>query len=81
MLKNNTTIIYYTHNREDPRFEKKIQENILKTCGGLPIVSVQFAPPTKDNVYRYTNNDQDPILGYSGRGLRKVLKMNPVREN
>jgi hypothetical protein len=39
-----TTIIYYTHNREYPLFERKIQENILNKCGGLPIVSVSHKP-------------------------------------
>jgi len=41
---NNTTIIYYTSNREDPAFEARVQENILKVCGGLPIVSVSQKP-------------------------------------
>lgn len=39
-----TTIIYYTHNREDPEFERKIQENILEKSNGLPIVSVSHKP-------------------------------------
>lgn len=36
----NITIIYYSSNREKPEFEKRVQENILKVCGGLPIISV-----------------------------------------
>lgn len=113
---NDVTIIYYTHNREDPNFERKIQKNILDNCGGLPIISVshkpinfgtnicvgeqplsysnvlrqtliglkkaktkfciaaeddclyppeyfQFTPPTKDNVYRYTN----VVVHFDGR--------------
>lgn len=39
-----TTIIYYTANRENPLFERKIQENILKVCGNLPIISVSQKP-------------------------------------
>ena len=39
-----TTIIYYTHNQEAPRFERKIQKNILDNCGGLPVVSVSHKP-------------------------------------
>jgi hypothetical protein len=39
-----TTIIYYTHNKEDPTFEAKIQKNILDKCGGLPVVSVSHKP-------------------------------------
>ena len=41
---NNKTIIYYTSNREDPEFEKRVQENLLKNCGGLPIISVSQKP-------------------------------------
>lgn len=39
-----TTIIYYTSNREDPKFERKVQENLLANCGGLPIISVSQKP-------------------------------------
>lgn len=39
-----TTIIYYTANQENPDFERKIQENILKNSGGLPIISVSHKP-------------------------------------
>jgi hypothetical protein len=38
------TIIYYTSNREKPDFEKRVQENILNCCKGLPIVSVSHKP-------------------------------------
>lgn len=41
---NNKTIIYYTSNREDPEFEKRVQENLLKVCGNLPIISVSQKP-------------------------------------
>jgi len=37
------TCIYYTSNQEDPKFEKKIQENILKQTD-LPIISVSQKP-------------------------------------
>lgn len=39
-----TTIIYYTSNREHPLFEKRIQEKLLENCCGLPIVSVSQKP-------------------------------------
>lgn len=38
------TIIYYTSNRENPKFEKKIRANILKYKGDLPIISVSQKP-------------------------------------
>ena len=38
------TIIYCSSNREDPKFEQRIRDNILKTCGGLPIISVTQKP-------------------------------------
>jgi len=39
-----SSILYYTSNRESEEFENKIQENILKNCGGLPIISVSQKP-------------------------------------
>lgn len=112
----NATIIYYTHNRENPEFERKVQKNILDNCADLPIISIshkpisfgtnicvgeqslaysnvlmqtliglkeaktdfcigaeddclyppdyfKFTPPTKDNVYRYTN----VVVHFDGR--------------
>jgi hypothetical protein len=44
MSKTNTTIIYYTSNKEDPEFERKVQETLIKNCGGLPIISVSQKP-------------------------------------
>jgi hypothetical protein len=41
---NDVTIIYYTSNREDPEFEKRVQETLVKNCGGLPIISVSQKP-------------------------------------
>lgn len=38
------TILYYTSNREKPDFEKRVQENILKVCGDLPIISISHYP-------------------------------------
>lgn len=40
----NKVILYYTSNREKFDFEKRVQENILKVSGGLPIVSVSQKP-------------------------------------
>lgn len=44
MDKNDATIIYYTSNREDPEFEKRVQENLLKNSGDLPIISISHKP-------------------------------------
>ncbi|KKS33168.1 MAG: hypothetical protein UU96_C0030G0007 [Parcubacteria group bacterium GW2011_GWC2_42_13] len=38
------TIIYYTGNREDEKFEEKIQQGILYANCGLPIISVSQKP-------------------------------------
>lgn len=43
-MKNDVTIIYYTSNQEDPKFEKKIQESLIAASRGLPIVSVSQKP-------------------------------------
>lgn len=39
-----TTIIYYTSNREDPLFEERVRANLVKVCGDLPIISVSHQP-------------------------------------
>jgi hypothetical protein len=44
MGKNDITVIYYTSNREDPAFESRVQENLLKVSGGLPIISISQKP-------------------------------------
>ena len=44
MVKKNLTVIYYTSNKEDEAFEKKIRKRISDNCGGLPIVSVSQKP-------------------------------------
>ncbi len=38
------TIIYYTGNTENEKFEKKIRDNILKVKGDIPIISVSQKP-------------------------------------
>ena len=43
-MKNNKTILYYSSNRENPEFEQKIRDEILKICGNIPIVSVSQKP-------------------------------------
>lgn len=40
----NTTIIYYTSNKETPEFEQRIIDSLLKVCGDLPIISVSQKP-------------------------------------
>jgi hypothetical protein len=39
-----TTVIYYTANREDERFERVIREQILRAAEGLPLISVSQKP-------------------------------------
>jgi|SRR3990167_1117350 len=39
-----STVIYYTSNREKPEFEQRIKDNLLKVCGNLPIISVSQKP-------------------------------------
>jgi len=38
------TILYYTHNRENPEFEQKIMDNIKEMAGDIPIISVSQKP-------------------------------------
>jgi hypothetical protein len=40
----NSTIIYYTSNLEDEKFEEKIRQNILDVKGDLPLISVSQKP-------------------------------------
>lgn len=44
MNKHLTTIIYCSSNREQPAFEQRIKDNILKNCGDIPIISVTQKP-------------------------------------
>lgn len=47
----NKTIIYYSSGREDEILEAKVQENILKHCGDIPIISVtQFPMDFGENI-------------------------------
>lgn len=43
-MKPDTTIIYYTSNKEDQKFEERVRKNILENSGGLPIISVSHEP-------------------------------------
>lgn len=43
-LKKLLTVIYYTSNREDEKFEKKIRKRLLKTIGNLSLISVSQKP-------------------------------------
>lgn len=43
-MNNDVTIIYCSSNKEMPEFEQKIRDNIIKVCGGLPIISVTQKP-------------------------------------
>ena len=38
------TILYYTSNKEGDEFERRVKENILTVCGGLPIISISHKP-------------------------------------
>ena len=41
---NNITVLYYTSNRENEKFEEKVRRNILKLKGDLPLISVSQKP-------------------------------------
>lgn len=38
------TVIYYTSNREEEKFEQKIKDSLLKTIGDTPLISVSQKP-------------------------------------
>jgi len=38
------TVIYYTSNREEESFEAKIKDKLLRTIGGIPLISVSQKP-------------------------------------
>lgn len=40
----NKTVLYYTSNQEDQKFEEKIRKNTLEKSTGLPIISVSQKP-------------------------------------
>lgn len=41
-----TSVVYYSSNREKPEFERKIIASLVDNCGGLPIISVSHKPMT-----------------------------------
>lgn len=41
---NNLTVLYYSSNQEDPKFEAKIREKLLENIGNLPLISVTQEP-------------------------------------
>jgi hypothetical protein len=41
---NDTSVIYYTSNREDEKFESKIREKLLSVIGDMPLISVSQKP-------------------------------------
>lgn len=43
-LKDLLTVIYYTSNREDETFEKKIRKKLLDVIGDIPLISVSQKP-------------------------------------
>lgn len=43
-MTHDATIIYISSNKEDPEFERKTREDLLKKCGDLPIVAVTQKP-------------------------------------
>lgn len=43
-MREDLTVLYYTSNREEEEFERRIRENILQASGGLPIISISQKP-------------------------------------
>jgi hypothetical protein len=43
-MRDDVTVVYYTANREAPTFARKIQQTLLETIEGLPLVSVSQQP-------------------------------------
>ena len=43
-MREDLTVIYFTSNREKPEFEHRIQQTLLDTIDGLPVVSVSHKP-------------------------------------
>ena len=42
--KNDLTVLYYTSNKENEKFEAKIRKKLLEVCGDIPIISVSQKP-------------------------------------
>lgn len=61
----NKTILYYTSNRENPEFEKKIIDNLLSKSGDIPIISVSQKP---------MNLGQNICVGEVGQSYINALK-------
>jgi len=66
----NKTIIYYTSNREDERFESRVRANLLKVCGNLPIISVSQKP-----IYGFGFNIPVGDVGVSGFNMFRQVQI------
>ena len=46
-----TTVVYYTSNRENPEFERRILETLVENMGDLPLITVSHKPmPLGNNI-------------------------------
>ena len=43
-MRDDLTVVYFTSNQEDEGFESRIQQNLLKTIGDTPLISVSQVP-------------------------------------
>jgi hypothetical protein len=74
------TVVYYSSNREDPRFEARVQELLLDAADGLPIVSVT-QKPTKlgenicvgEQVACYANVIRQALIGLRAANTTFVI--------
>ena len=63
------TIIYYTSNREDPKMEQKIIDDMLSKSGNMPIISISQKP------MKLGQNICIGDVGFSSLNCRKQILM------
>jgi len=69
---NDLTVVYYTSNREDPRFEGRIQRSLLHNTRGLPLISVSQKP------MNFGNNICVGNVGVTGHNALRQMQIGAM---
>lgn len=67
-----TTVIYYTANREKDEFEQRIRDNMLKAIGDTPLISVSQKP------INFGKNIYIGNLGHSSQNAYRQLQLGAM---
>lgn len=78
---NDRTLLYYSANTEDPAFEQRIIDDLVKKAGNIPIISVSHKPMTlgtnicvgEDKPFSYTSEWKQVLIGLKAATTKFVI--------